>query len=102
MSVIIKGLNKFYSCRLCPFNNSDCYCNITKGKIDRDDYFCESECPIVQLPKGHGRLIDADAKDLQSELWTFTRYTGIDEAPYEDACLVLDKAPTIIEADGGE
>lgn len=53
------------------------------------------------LPKGHGRLIDADAKDLQSELWTFTRFTGIDEAPYEDACLVLDKAPTIVEADGG-
>lgn len=53
------------------------------------------------LPKGHGRLIDADAKDLQSELWTFTRYTGIDEAPYEDACMALDKAPTIVEADGG-
>ena len=54
------------------------------------------------LPKGHGRLIDADAKDLQSELWTFTRYTGIDEAPYEDACMALDKAPTIVEADGGD
>ena len=54
------------------------------------------------LPKGHGRLIDADAEDLQSELWTFTRYTGIDEAPYENACLVLDKAPTILEADGGD
>lgn len=53
------------------------------------------------LPAGHGRLIDADAKDLQSELWTFVRYTGIDEAPYEDACMALDKAPTIIEADGG-
>lgn len=56
----------------------------------------------IPIPKGHGRLIDADAKDLQSELWTFTRYTGIDEAPYEDACLVLDKAPTIVEADGGD
>lgn len=53
------------------------------------------------LPAGHGRLIDADAKDLQSELWTFVRYTGIDEAPYEDACMALDKAPTIVEADGG-
>ena len=54
------------------------------------------------LPAGHGRLIDADAEDLQSELWTFTRYTGIDEAPYEDACMALDKAPTIVEADGGD
>lgn len=88
MSVIIKGLNKFHSCRLCPFNNSDCYCNITKGKIDRDDYSCEYECPIVQLPKGHGRLIDADAlmKDYGNP----------------DVEILLDNMDTIIEADKAE
>ena len=50
------------------------------------------------LPK-HGRLIDADAQDLQAELWTFTRYTGIDEMPYEDATQAIDNTPTILEAD---
>ena len=53
------------------------------------------------LPK-HGRLIDADAQDLRAELWTFTRYTGIDEMPYEDATQTIDNAPTILEAWGNE
>ena len=53
------------------------------------------------LPK-HGRLIDADRGDLQSELFTFTRYTAIDEAPYEDATSVIDKAPTVVPAEKGE
>lgn len=50
----------------------------------------------------HGRLIDADAQNLQAELWTFTRYTGIDEMPYEDATQAINNAPTILEAWGNE
>lgn len=41
------------------------------------------------------RLIDADDKNLQRELFTYIRPTGIDEMPYEDATQALDKAPTI-------
>lgn len=43
------------------------------------------------LPKGHGRLIDADA--LGEELHRYT------EAPYQYALKVFNDAPTIIEAD---
>lgn len=50
------------------------------------------------LQQGHGRLIEV-SKELECELWTYTRYTGIDEAPYEDATNALELAPTIIEAD---
>ena len=50
------------------------------------------------LPKGHGRLIEV-TNQLEQELFTFTRYTGIDECPYESATLITDNAPTIIEAD---
>jgi hypothetical protein len=59
------------------------------------------------LPAGHGRLIE-DTPELERELWTYTRYTGIDEAPYESAVNVIDEAPTIIaactlaDADGGD
>lgn len=49
------------------------------------------------LPKGHGRLIEV-TPELERELWTYTRYTGIDEAPYESAVKVIDEAPTIIAA----
>lgn len=54
------------------------------------------------LPKGHGRLIDADKTALLSDLFCYTKYTGIDEAPYEDATKALEFAPTIIEADKAE
>ena len=50
------------------------------------------------LPKGHGRLIEV-TNQLEQELFTFTRYTGIDECPYESATLITDNAPTIIETD---
>ena len=56
----------------------------------------------VPLPKGHGRLIDADKTALLSDLFCYTKYTGIDEAPYEDATKALEFAPTIIEADKAE
>lgn len=41
------------------------------------------------------RYIDADNEKLRSELFTYTRYTSIDEAPFEDALKALDNAPTI-------
>lgn len=46
MSVIIEEFNKPKNCHVCPFNNSDCYCNLTKGSIDRDDWDCSITCPI--------------------------------------------------------
>ena len=50
MSVIIKGFDKPKDCYNCHFNDSDCLCSITKGTIDRDDYTCDIQCPIEQLP----------------------------------------------------
>ena len=41
------------------------------------------------------RLIDADDRRLRAELWTYTRDTGIDEAPFENAIKAIDDAPTI-------
>lgn len=46
MSVIIDGKYKPKSCRSCEYNNSDLYCSITKGLIDRDDYSNDMLCPI--------------------------------------------------------
>ena len=75
-----------------------------------DDYGISDFIDLVKngipLPKGHGRLIE-DTPELERELFTYTRYTGIDEAPYESAVKVIDEAPTIIaactlaDADGG-
>lgn len=71
-----------------------------------DDYGTSDFIDLVKngtpLPKGHGRLIDADRTALLSDLFYYTKYTGIDEVPYEDATKALDFAPTIIEADKAE
>ena len=65
------------------------------------EYVCDELMKAVDngtpLPKGHGRLIE-DTPELERELWTYTRYTGIDEAPYESAVKVIDEAPTIMAA----
>ena len=73
--------------------------------IQSDEMISREQLAILQmhiingtpLPKGHGRLIE-DTPELERELWTYTRYTGIDEAPYESAVKVIDEAPTIIAA----
>ncbi len=67
-----------------------------------DGEVCECSYPYIVLPKGHGRLIDADKTTLLSDLFCYTKYTGIDEAPYEDATKALEFAPTVVEADGGD
>ena len=49
MSIVIERFDKPTSCLSCPFNHSDCWCAITKGEIDRDDYSCDLPCPIKPL-----------------------------------------------------
>ena len=52
----------------------------------------------ILLPKGHGRLIDADA--LKEETYTMTEWNGdVHQIIYKAS---LDDAPTIIEADKEE
>lgn len=57
-------------------------------------------CAIMNgtpLPKGHGRLIDADY--LRED---FKASKKISFAERMDISCIVDHAPTIIEADGGE
>ena len=68
----------------------------TNGQLEFVDVERKTDfysCKYKILPKGHGRLIDADAfgKELH-------RYT---EAPYQYALKVFNDAPIIIEADKG-
>lgn len=81
--------------------SQESYNNLKTGCIQRvsDGEMIEAIKNGTPLPKGHGRLIDADRMALLSDLFCYTKYTGIDEAPYEDATKALEFAPTIIEAD---
>ena len=66
MSVIINGMHMPDSCYDCPI----CYDNYMCGIIQQN-YFSTEDfdpiverlpgCPLIAIPKPHGRLIDADA-----------------------------------------
>lgn len=87
MSVLIKGMKMPMNCDECPlgeYEDSEWFvCSPLKmayrhmAQCDRLD-----DCPLVELPEKHGRLIDEDALPLDIE--------------WND----IEDAPTVIEAEG--
>lgn len=110
MSILIKGMEMPKSCSSCPMlegYDDDGLCHAVGRWLDDDevwewDVYPEgdvdlsrpSNCPLVPVPP-HGRLIDADA--------LFPMYAdlldGRDVQPVIPK-IVIDTAPTIIEAEG--
>ena len=58
MSVVIKDMEMPEDCFSCPLKEEG-YCNLTKAYAGQI-YKRNSDCPLVELPEHHGRLIDAD------------------------------------------
>jgi hypothetical protein len=77
--------------------------NGLKRKDGFDDMFlnCYEKAIIngTQLPKGHGRLIDADAIPKQIELKGFLEQDNAHLVTIGRVKEALDNAPTIIKAD---
>ena len=64
MSVLIKGMKMPEDCFSCPLKEEG-FCNITNayaGRINERN----SDCPLVELPEHHGRIIDADVLATES------------------------------------
>lgn len=107
MSIIIRGMKMPRNCTRCPCSDEEARFCWAKAEyipmLGKPDW-----CPLVELPKKHGRLIDAD------ELWKkMSKYTDNEGAkfPYGDddsmihrdsACFMIENADTIIEAEGWE
>lgn len=129
MSVLIKGIKIPKNCGDCPFCAFTAdekkyigYCNTSD-----DDYYCKvldrfmeydeidggvdilgkpDDCPLVEVPTSHGRLIDAD--ELEADMINGIRAGNLEEG-YEryqnindvDDCVdYVRYADTVIEADG--
>ena len=87
MSVLIKGMGMPEDCFSCPLKEEG-FCNITNayaGEINERN----SDCPLVELPEHHGRLIDADE---MKNLWTGCSING-------SISPLLDARPTVVEAE---
>lgn len=102
MSILIKGIEKPKDCGICPFKRDgwpdewEMHCKLLgrqvgyfdkKNKVPKD-------CPLVEIPTPHGRLIDADAliKHMKRDpLFPLVDRYGVTN--------VIQAAPTIIEAE---
>ena len=100
MSVIVKGMKMPENCEKCPIREGT-FCDIINKDIDR--FYSgavkrDPDCPLVELPEKHGRLIDADA--LKEEFpkdtdWEYPVNTN------EYVCEMINNAKTVIEAEDG-
>ena len=125
MSVIIPNIKMPMSCLVCPLAREIFGClvcvgyfkdNLTGRRVYKSD-LKESDadfnrpdwCPILPIPEGHGRLIDADAL---MEYFTSDSYwlnklhktqDGFDKETWtnEELRHLINKAPTIIPSEGG-
>lgn len=108
MGVYIKGIEKPRTCGTCRFSyfqEDECSwysCSLLPRDVDQGSSggFRQPDCPLIEIPKPHGRLIDADglindAIEAEKDGITFC----IDSAE-ELEIFFDDDAPTVIEAEG--
>lgn len=96
---VIRGIEMPKNCYECPC------CDKEFGKCQvLDDYIFydrPSLCPLLPLPEGHGRLIDADAIE-----YTYTTARGNDDGHNWRIFAVgqdeVDDMPTIVPAERGK
>ena len=102
MSVLIKGMEMPQRCGQCKLYHAEhpMYCMAVEGYrtvgapygMPRPDW-----CPLVEVKKPHGRLIDA------YELKTaFPRCDNSMDIKIASVRATINHAPTIIEAEGSE
>ena len=91
MDIIIKDMDMPKNCWNCPMiqvMTGKRYCGKTLSDI-KDSAIKLPDCPLIEIPTPHGRLIDADK--LEYELCEFGHYK-VDKAE-------IDSAETIIDAE---
>ena len=95
MSIILKGIDMPKSCGECEFNynlEGGSYewweCVILHDDTNQFDTR-RTDCPLIEIPTPHGRLIDGDKIEAEAE------QTLYGEVSYED----IANAPTILEAE---
>ena len=102
MSVLIKGMEMPKNCINCPcydLFNHICqvtenfyygYCDDVEAYRTEDGLYRIKDCPLVEVPTPHGRLIDAD------------EIGEISADPYEERAFqsAIEEMPTIVEAEG--
>ena len=100
MSILIKGMKMPESCFHCllAFQDQDSEHNVywTCAPLNEDAIGLERrpDCPLIEVPEPHGRLIDADALQTSSIIGRSMVFGG--EYVYTQSA--IDNSPTVIPA----
>ena len=100
--ILIRGMEMPKTCGDCPLSALRMDCKLTGRDISHDwmKRKIPDWCPLVPLPEGHGRLIDADAPIRVAS------YDGTihETTPSRILCKhsLLDLPKTIVPAEGGK
>ena len=112
MSVIVKGMKMPDSCERCPLHFEEDVdfgivhqCYVKNGYIyENDVHTFPSDCPLVELPEKHNRLLDA-----RKVMWAFNdaildeaKKTGKCRATWNEVYSIVTTVPTVFEAEGEE
>lgn len=103
MSILIKGMDMPISCEKCPLCYDYLYCSID-DRLHMFLYNRHPNCPLVEIPTPHGRLIDGEKLRATLRRWTEDEWNQ-KASPvswayaYEDLIDLIDDAPTILEAE---
>ena len=82
MSILIKGMTRpknCFECHLAKWIDDGCAGCVADDKIHNASR--PIDCPLVEISKPHGRLIDADRVTAESIKGTGKRLLAIDTAP---------------------
>lgn len=100
--LVIRGMEMPETCGLCQLCLDDSricngYCMFFHRRVNMMER--DKNCPIIPLPEGHGRLIDAEAYvDYMQNRYDNNEITNGD---WIDFRLSLKDQPTIVPAEGG-
>ena len=97
MDLIVRGVKMPESCEECPvcdYEQANCLLCDERNTLPHDGRR-RDWCPLLALPEGHGRLVDAYALMAQFIEATMQFKNGYD---FER---LLEKAETIVPAEGG-
>ena len=105
MSVLIKGIEMPFTCLTCDFHKCaggvGDFCSLTKRRQFRFKNR-PKDCPLIEVPEPHGRLIDADEVFVEFvvEGQKSKRYKVGEkwELNGEEIRSVISRLPTIIQA----
>lgn len=106
--ILIKGMDMPKACCKCPLHNAS-ICVAKDSPVSLQIYLDGKkpfDCPLIEIPTPHGRLIDAE--DLRRKMYRETFETDNPMMKWDSGCWIRYKmfekaeenAPTIIEAEG--